>query len=367
MTRFARHLEHHTIVNPFPGIVKLEAALGHRIKTRIGSNESLPDPVSPLAGEFGKALAELARLYPDPYAHALRQRAAALNGVSADEVLFDTGADSLILLGLRLSCNAGDAVVTTGGSYPTFRYFAEGVGARVLEVPYLTQGDRLQPDLKRLAEVARVEHASVLYLANPDNPTGHYWQADDIRALREALPLHTLLLLDEAYVDFCTEAEDAPPAGPLPNTLRLRTLSKAYAMAGMRVGYAIAPAQLIAKADQIRPQFALSSVAQAAAQIVLDDPDYSRRLISHTLTLRHHLSHELYDLGLTPLPSHTNFVSVPYADPMQAEAIQRHLLTHGIAIHRPQHPATRHLLRITAHPQATSSRVLNALAGQLEP
>jgi histidinol-phosphate aminotransferase len=99
---------------------------GHRIKTRIGSNESLPDPVSPLAGELGKALAEMARLYPDPYAHALRERAAKLNGVSPAEVLFDTGADSLILLALRLTCNPGDAVVTTAGTYPSFRYFAEG-------------------------------------------------------------------------------------------------------------------------------------------------------------------------------------------------------------------------------------------------
>ncbi|BBF87589.1 glutamine-dependent 2-keto-4-methylthiobutyrate transaminase [Aquitalea magnusonii] len=366
MTRFARHLEHHTIVNPFPGIVKLETALGHRIKTRIGSNESLPDPVSPLAGELGKALAEMARLYPDPYAHALRERAAKLNGVSPAEVLFDTGADSLILLALRLTCNPGDAVVTTAGTYPTFRYFAEGVGARVLEVPYCQRGQHMQPDLARLAEVARAEHASVLYLANPDNPTGHYWQAEDILCLRAALPPHTLLLLDEAYVDFCTDAADAPPAGILPHTLRLRTLSKAYALAGLRVGYAIASADIIAKADQIRPQYALSSIAQAAAQIVLDDPDYSRKLVAQTITLRHHLSHALYDQGLTPLPSHTNFVCVAYPDAPQAEAIQRHLLQNGIAIHRPQHSAVRHMLRITAHPQATSARVLAALAGQLD-
>jgi histidinol-phosphate aminotransferase len=161
----------------------------------------------------------------------------------------------------------------------------------VLEVPYCQRGQHMRPDLARLAEVARAEHASVLYLANPDNPTGHYWQAEDIRTLRAALPPHTLLLLDEAYVDFCTDAADAPPAGILPHTLRLRTLSKAYALAGLRVGFAIASADIIAKADQIRPQYALSSIAQAAAQIVLDDPDYSRKLVAQTITLRHHLSH----------------------------------------------------------------------------
>ena len=74
MPHFARHLEHHTIINPFPGIAKLEAALGHRIGARIGSNESMAKPASPLAAQFGEAMAELARLYPDPYAHGLRQR-----------------------------------------------------------------------------------------------------------------------------------------------------------------------------------------------------------------------------------------------------------------------------------------------------
>ena len=131
-------------------------------------------------------------------------------------MLFDTGADSLILLALRLSCNVGDAVVCTAGTYPTFRYFAEGVGARILEVPYQQQGDRLQTDLPRLAEVARAERAAVLYLANPDNPTGHYWGADELLSLREMLPSTTLLILDEAYVDFCVDAQDAPPRARCP-------------------------------------------------------------------------------------------------------------------------------------------------------
>lgn len=362
MSHFARHLEHHTIVNPFPGIVKLEAALGHRIGARIGSNESMAKPASPLTAEFGEMMTELARLYPDPYAHGLRQRAAAHNRVDASQVLFDTGADSLILLALRLACNVGDAVVCTAGTYPTFRYFAEGVGARILEVPYQQQGDRLQADLPRLAEVARAERAAVLYLANPDNPSGHYWSADDILALRETLPSSTLLILDEAYVDFCVDAQDAPPQGALPNTLRLRTLSKAYALAGLRVGYAIGPQHIVAKADQIRPQFALSSFAQLAAQIVLDDPNYSRQLIAATIHLRDKLSDALRARDLVVMPSHTNFVCIAYRDAASSEAIHRQLLSDGIAVHRPPHPAVRHLLRVTAQPQALSAKVMAALA-----
>ncbi|KIA79837.1 histidinol phosphate aminotransferase [Chromobacterium piscinae] len=363
MPHYARHLEHHTIVNPFPGIAKLEAALGHKVVNRLGANESLARPDSPLLAQWGEALAELARLYPDPYALALRERAAQLHGVEPSQVLFDSGADSLILLALRLRCNAGDAVVCSAGTYPAFRYFAEGVGARILEVPYRPHGIGLRPDLARLCEVAQAERAVALYLANPDNPTGHYWSAADIQALRQQLPSSTLLILDEAYVDFCTEPQDAPPAGVLPNTLRLRTLSKAYGLAGLRVGFALAPADIIAKADQIRPQYALSGLAQHAARLVLDDPDYSRQLVRATLQLRDKLDAALRARDLTVLPSHTNFVAVLYPNAAAAEDIQRRLLADGIAVHRPPHPALRHLLRVTAQPPALSSKVLDALAG----
>lgn len=364
MTRFARHLEHHPIVNPFPGIVKLEAALGHPIRARIGSNESMPQPASPLLQLLGAAGTELARLYPDPYAHALRERAAALNGVTAAEVVFDTGADSLILLTLRLVCNVGDTVVSTAGTYPTLRYFAEGVGAHVVEVDYARHNGLLAPDLAALAEAAHQHGAALVYLANPDNPSGHYHDAAAIARLRAALPADTVLLLDEAYVDFCVDPADAPPAGVLPNTVRLRTLSKAYALAGLRIGYAIAAAEIVAKADQIRPQYALSAIAQAAAQALLDEPDYARRLIADTLALRARLAEALSDRGLTVLPSRTNFVAIAYPDAAVAEHIQRALLAEGVAVHRPPHPAVKQLLRVTAHPQALDAAVLDALAAQ---
>ena len=168
MPRYARHLAEHTIVNPFPGIVKLERRLGHAVPVRIGSNEGLAEPASPLEAAFGPALADLARLYPDPYALALREQLAALTGCQPEQVVIDAGADSLILLALRLCVNPGDPVVTTAGSYPTFRYFAEGVGARLLEVPYQPHEQGLRPDWAALVATANAERAAVLYLASPE-------------------------------------------------------------------------------------------------------------------------------------------------------------------------------------------------------
>lgn len=360
MPRYARHLAEHTIVNPFPGIVKLERRLGHAVPVRIGSNEGLAEPRSPLEAAFGPALAELARLYPDPYALTLRERLAALNHCQPEEIIVDAGADSLILLALRLCVNPGDTVVCTAGSYPTFRYFAEGVGAQLREIPYQAHAGGLRPDWQALVEAANAEQAALLYLANPDNPTGHLWSGEVVAQLRAALNPDTLLLLDEAYLDFA-EPSERPADGPLPGVLRLRTLSKAYALAGARVGYALADAALIDKADQIRPQFAVSSWAQAAAHTVLADPDYAPALRAHTLALREALAEALRARGRQPFASATNFVCVACADRAEAEGIQMRLLAAGVALHRPPHPAVGHLLRITAHPAALSEDVLAVL------
>ncbi|GGY12368.1 pyridoxal phosphate-dependent aminotransferase [Paludibacterium paludis] len=359
MTRYARHLAAQRIANPFPGIVRLEKAIGGPITARIGSNESLPLEGSPLETLFGEAVAELARLYPDPYAHRLREQAAAANGTAPDTIVFDTGADSLILLALRLFCSAGDRVVCTAGTYPTFGYFARGQGLAIIETDYLDRLTSPRVDLDAMAEAAGRHDARLVYLANPDNPTGHAWDMATLRAFRRALPADTLLLLDEAYRDFCDDADS--DNGPIDGVIRLRTLSKAFALAGLRVGYAIAPAQWVERADEIRPQYALSSIAQVAAQAALDHPAHSKQLIARTLALKNDLAHILSSHGLRVLPSATNFLAICYDTPDEAARRQKALLAQGIAVHRPPHEATAHLLRVTVHPHSFEPAVIEGL------
>jgi histidinol-phosphate aminotransferase len=361
MTRFARHLQDQAIHNPFQGMVRLERALGHPISLRIGSNEGplLQNPA--LQGLLGPVAHELARCYPDPYAHDLRQLAAALNQVDQDQVVFDCGADSLINLALRLFCDVGDNVVTSAGSYPSFRYFAEGCGARVIEVGLQDKPDRsLETDLGALVCAAYQHKARMVYLANPDNPSGHYHQQAEIEHLRQSLPADCVLLLDEAYLEFTSHQAVKSPV--LSNTMRLRTLSKAYGLAGLRIGYAIASSDIISKADEIRLQFTLSSLAQAAGKIALEAQHDVRQLIDTTIGLRQSLQAALAERGLTVLPSQTNFVSVRYADSTLAEQIQRQLFDREIAVHRPQHPAVSQLLRVTVHPRTLDQDILSLLA-----
>lgn len=362
MTRYRRPSPHADIVNPFPGIVALERALGHGIRHRIGSNEGLPYAQPDLQQHFGAAFAELARLYPDPSALALRECIAAQQQLAVDQIVFDAGADSLILLCLRTVCEPGDVVITSAGTYPTFRYFAEGLAARVHEVPYR----ELRPDLARLADMAQQQRAKLVYLANPDNPTGHFYDSASIDAFRQALPEDTLLVLDEAYIDFA-------PAAPtkcvvMANTVRLRTLSKAYAAAGLRLGYALADADWVQHANQLRIHYAVSNIAHAAGLLLLQDVTYKQHLIAQTLALREQLSTALTAAAIRPdflqiLPSATNFIAVRYSDPTTTAVIQKQLWQREAAVHRPPHPALQHLLRITANPAALMPELIAVLAG----
>ncbi|TDR72474.1 pyridoxal phosphate-dependent aminotransferase [Paludibacterium purpuratum] len=359
--RFARHLQDHSIHNPFPGLVRLEQKIGREITTRIGSNESPALPLPALVELLGEQGLAQANLYPDPYAHEIRRLAADLNQVKSSEVIVDSGADSLILLTLRLCCNVGDTVITSAGSYPTFRYFAEGCGQRVVEVSLQSGPEgRLEADLGALAFNAHQYKAQLVYLANPDNPTGHYHSQTEIERFRQSLPADCMLLLDEAYLEFAELGRATSPV--MVNTIRLRTLSKAYALAGLRVGYAIAAAETIAKADEIRPQFAVSSLAQSAACIALQAQDDVNKLLQTTINDRERLSQALRERGLTVLNCSTNFVSIHYPDSLIAEQIQKRLFERGVAVHRPSHPATNHLLRITAHPAALDDAILDELA-----
>jgi histidinol-phosphate aminotransferase len=243
-----------------------------------------------VAGIVSDDIIDICRLYPDPYCRNLRDKLSAINSVPVQEVLVDAGADSLIFLSLRVRVNVGDAVVTTAGTYPTFKYFAEGVGAQIVEVPYKEEREGLSVDLEALCAAAKKHSAALVYIANPDNPTGHVHSAESIESLRRSLPESTTLIVDEAYIDFSPShsLRLVPRSDAWRNTIQLRTLSKAYGLAGapplptapaqlltegeragLRVGYAIADPQWIDKADQIRVHFATNNLSNHLVEKVV--------------------------------------------------------------------------------------------------
>ncbi|WP_447894118.1 pyridoxal phosphate-dependent aminotransferase [Vreelandella sp. GE22] len=348
MPRYPEHLTGEGPVNPFPGIKALERRLGRAIPHQLGSNEGLDMPHRALRAHFGDALAEHAYRYGDAEAMGVRTRLSEQLGTPLEHLLVDAGADSLIALALRTTCEAGETVIATAGTYPTFGYFARGQDCRLVEPDYREVPGVLAPDLKALAAAAHREEAQLVYLANPDNPGGHLHDDEAILTLREALPATCWLLLDEAYGDFRDDAGSDFAARALPGVIRLRTLSKAHGMAGLRIGYAIAEPEVLSMMMKVRIHYAVSSVAMAAAEIVLDNLDEVHSHVADVKARREQLAEHFRALGADVLPSATNFVGIRLPSAELAATVHQQLLEEGVLVARLAHPKLNNVIRITA-------------------
>ncbi|NOG31424.1 aminotransferase class I/II-fold pyridoxal phosphate-dependent enzyme [Halomonas sp. TBZ9] len=334
--------------NPFPGVRVLERRLNREIPHQLGSNEGLDMPHRALREHFGDAMAAHVYSYGDSEALGIRSRLAEQKQIPLEAMLVDAGADSLLALSLRALTQIGDSVISTSGTYPTFAYFARGQGCRLVEVSYQQGPGLLAPDLEALAQAAQRENARLVYLANPDNPSGHVHSDEDVLALRQALPDNCWLLLDEAYHDFRKDAGGDFGRRVLSGVVRVRTLSKAHGLAGLRVGYAIAEPDTLAVMMKVRIHYAVSTLTQAAAEVVLDHPDEVLDHVNAVRQRRDQLAAHLAELGADVLPSATNFVGLRLPSAELAARIHQQLLEEGKLIARPADPALGHVLRITA-------------------
>ena len=348
--------------NPFPGIPALERRTGIAITARLSANEALPLYSEQLTERYGQALLEQARCYPDPAAFELRQALAARHGVAADNVLVDAGADALIFLFLRAFSDPASVVLHSAGSYPTVDYFARSLGLAPRPVPYRLDGNLAHADLAALARQARLHRARVVYLANPDNPTGSEHSAQAIEAFARALPSGTLLILDEAYEAF----GNAGSAQLLPNVVRLRSFSKAFGLAGARVGYALAPAPLLEVANLARIHYGVGTLAQALAQDALREDTHQRLMIAATQALKARFVELAQAAGLAYYPSATNFVALLPGSLAQAQSLRDRLLAQGASIYLGCINDQVHLARISLQPELFTPQVSDLLFGLAE-
>ncbi|GEN29104.1 histidinol-phosphate aminotransferase [Halovibrio variabilis] len=359
--RYPEHLMSEGPVNPFPGIKVLERRLGRKIPHQLGSNEGLDMPHRALRKHFGDALAEHVYSYGDAEALGVRTRLSEQQGIPLETLLVDAGADSLIALALRTTCEPGETVVSTAGTYPTFGYFAKGQGCHLIEPSYHEAPGVLAPDLEALAAAAQKENARLVYLANPDNPSGHLHSDSAILTLRESLPDDCWLLLDEAYGDFRDDAGSEFAAKALPGVIRLRTFSKAHGLAGLRIGYAIADSDVLAIMMKVRIHYAVSTFTQAAAEVVLDHPEEVHQHVADVKARREQLAEHFRALGADVLPSATNFVGIRLPSAELAAEVHQQLLAEGVLVARLAHPELANVIRITAVQAALAPGRLAAL------
>ena len=290
---------------PFVGPESQERARNRPFQARLGANESLFGP-SPKAVDAIKSAAADIWKYGDPEFHDLRQALAKHHSCRPENITVGEGIDGLLGNLTRLLISQNDPVVTSNGAYPTFNFHVAGFGGTLHKAPF--KADHEDPDT--LLNLARQTHAKLIYLSNPNNPMGSHHRAQIIEAMINSLPDDCLLILDEAYIDLAPPGTEPRISPDDPRVIRMRTFSKGYGMAGLRVGYAIGPAPLIMAFNKVRNHFGLGRIAQAGALAALADPDHLNWVRAQVIAARHSFGRVARENGLVPLPSATNFVAL---------------------------------------------------------
>lgn len=326
---------------PFVGPETQERARARLFDARLGANESVFGP-SPLASS---AMSETQMWkYGDPESYDLREALADHQGILPEMIMVGEGIDGLLGYLARLMVAPGDAVVTSDGAYPTFNYHVAGYGGVLHKVPY---ADDFEDPAALFAKAAEV-NAKLVYLANPDNPMGTAHGGADIVAAMTKLPKGTLLVLDEAYLECAPEGTALPLPMDDARVIRLRTFSKAYGLAGARVGYAIGAPDLIASFNKIRNHFGMNRAAQAGALAALDDQTWLRSVQARIAASRNRIASIARTNGLRPIKSATNFVTIDCKqDAVFAKSLLGEIVNHGVFIRMPMVAPQNRCIRIS--------------------
>ncbi|HEX2712032.1 MAG TPA: histidinol-phosphate transaminase [Candidatus Acidoferrales bacterium] len=324
---------------------------------KLASNEN-PLGSSPLAIEAAhKALAEANR-YPDGGGYYLRKKLAARLDVEMDQILLGGGSTELIDIAARTLLNHGDEGVTSAGSFPMYYISIRAAGARLVEVPLRD----FAFDLEAIAR-AVTPHTKLVYLANPNNPTGTMFTADALDAFLGRMPSSVVVVLDEAYYEYVERPNYSRSVESVRrgrNLVVLRTFSKVYGLAGMRIGYAIGPVALLEEMNKVRSPFNTSGVAQAAALAALDDAAHVRRSIESNRAGLQQLGEGLAAQGVGYVPSAGNFVLVLLNS--EAKPVADALLQLGLIVRPMRWMGFPNAIRVTVGTREENERFLSALA-----
>lgn len=346
---------------PFVGPETQERAMGAPFTARLGANESVFG-ASPRALEAIAKAATGAWMYGDPEVHDLRHALATHHGVTPGNVIVGEGIDGLLGYLVRLLTDPGDAVVTSDGAYPTFNYHVAGFGGTLHKVPYLDDHEDPSALIAKAVEV----DAKLIYFANPDNPMGSWHSASVVQNMIDTLPEGCVLALDEAYADTAPTGAIPPLDMTHPRVIRFRTFSKAYGLAGMRVGYGLAHEDFITSFAKIRNHFGMGRVAQAAALAALEDQTHLAQTVAQIASARETIAEIARANGLTPLPSATNFVTIDCGrDGDYARSVVASLIAQGIFVRMPFVALQDRCIRVSCAPDDALKAFAEALRNAL--
>jgi histidinol-phosphate aminotransferase len=312
-----------------PGRSAAEVARTYNLSRviKLASNENPLGP-SPLSIEAVRKSAAQLNIYPDG-GDSLRHVLAREYDLKVENVIAGSGSEAIISNIIRTFLCDEDEVLTTDAAFGGFQVLARSRGVRYRTVPY----DRWRYDLPALAQ-AITENTKIVYLANPNNPTGTFFSKQDFDAFYRHVPERVLIILDEAYFEYAKDNPRYPDSMNYryDNVITLRSFSKVYGLAGARIGYGFAHEELIANLLKVKLPFEPSTPAQAAGIAALADRAFLHRSLESNARGMSALKRILDSLGIEHVPSHANFIMTVWPSEEQAAGVVEHLLTQGIVV-----------------------------------
>lgn len=327
----------------------------HAIKLASNENPLGPSPLAMAAVE--RALGESHR-YPDGGAFLLHERLSSLHGVPPENILIGFGSSELIDLAARALLRPGLEGITSHGSFALFRISIRATGAKLIETPLKDYTF----DLDAIARAITADTRAI-YLANPNNPTGTMFNADAFDAFLAKVPDHVLVVLDEAYCDYVERTDYSRSIERVRqdnNLLVLRTFSKVYGLAGLRLGYGIGPAEFLAEMNKLRTPFNTTNLSQAAALAALDDHEHVRRSIRSNREGLKQMFEGLAALDIQAIPSYANFILVELGT--DAKPVSDELLKLGVIVRPMRWMRFPNAIRVTVGTRAENEKFLRAMA-----
>ncbi len=336
-----------------------ESKLAGNRTIKLSSNEGAFGPPPAAQAAFAATAPELHR-YPDGGATALRQAIGRTFGLDPERIVCGNGSDDLLQMLALSYAGRGDEIIMSAHGFVYYQIAGEYAGARVVKA---AERDMKTDVDAMLAQVSA--HTRIVFVANPNNPTGSMLTRSELHRLRAGLPEEVLLVIDSAYAEYVDHAEyeaGAALVDAAPNTVMTRTFSKMFGLGGARIGWCYAPPEIIDVFQRVRGPFNVSLPGQAAAIAALSEPGWIETGRAHNSQWRDWLAAQLTERGIKVWPSVGNFILADFGTPDAARAADTHLRAQGIIVRGVAGYGLPHCLRITIGLEHEVRAVAEAMA-----
>lgn len=351
-------------------IEELQRSLGLADVIKLASNENPLGPSASVRAAVAQAAAGNLALYPDGGGYRLKHRLAQMHDLAPECITLGNGSNDILEFLARVYAGPGRAVMFSEYAFAVYSLAAQAQNADQVIVPALPREHAMAygHDLAGFGRMlAQRPDVSLVFIANPNNPTGTWAEPAAIEAFLEQVPSHVIVALDEAYIEY-QAAETVPDVRALlrryDNLLVIRTFSKVYGLAGLRVGYALSSPRVADLLNRVRQPFNNNALALVAAEAALDDQAHVQHSVELNNRERDRLRGRLAGLGLSTLPSQANFLTIDFG--REAAPIHSALLERGIIVRPMASYGMPHFLRVTLGTEAQNDRLFTALSDILK-